>query len=96
MRLEAPCSLEYGNKSWIPLKDMKESHPVESAEFSRARGIDTEPAFVCWVSPILEKRDVIISSVKSRVRRITHKYGQEVPSSLEHARKIDLANGNSF
>ena len=35
-----------GSKSWIPLKDMKESHQVESAEFARARGIDTEPAFV--------------------------------------------------
>ena len=75
---------------------MKESHPVESAEFARARGIDTEPAFVWWVSHTLKKRDVIISSVKSRIRRITHKYGQEVPSSLEHARKINLANGNSF
>ena len=85
-----------GKKSWIPLEDMKESHPVESAEFARARRIDTEPAFVWWVSHTLKKRDVIVSSVKSRIRRTTHKYGQEVPSSLTHARKIDLANGNSL
>ena len=75
---------------------MKESHPVESAEFARARRIDTEPAFVWWVSHTLKKRDVIVSSVKSRIRRTTHKYGQEVPSSLTHAKTIDLANGNSL
>ena len=33
-------------ESWISLKDMKESHPVEVSEFSMARGIDGEPAFV--------------------------------------------------
>ena len=30
-----------GSESWIPLKDMKESHPVESAKFAKARGIAT-------------------------------------------------------
>jgi hypothetical protein len=36
---------KYGFETWIPLKDMKESHPVETAEFVRARGIDDEVAF---------------------------------------------------
>ena len=31
--------------SWVPLEDLKESHPVEVAEFARARGINDEPAF---------------------------------------------------
>ena len=30
--------------SWIKLADVKESHPVEVAEYARARGIDKEPA----------------------------------------------------
>ena len=34
-----------GSTSWIPLKDLKESNPVEVAEFAKARGIDDEPAF---------------------------------------------------
>jgi hypothetical protein len=34
-----------GSESWIPLKDMKESHPVETAEFAKAWGIDDEVAF---------------------------------------------------
>ena len=34
-----------GSETWIPLKDLKESHPVETAEFAKALGINTEPAF---------------------------------------------------
>ena len=32
----------------IPLKDMKESHPVECVEFAKAHGIADEPAFIWW------------------------------------------------
>ena len=31
-----------GSESWIPLRTMKESHPVETAEFAVARGIEEE------------------------------------------------------
>eukprot|EP00957_Ditylum_brightwellii_P069840 5303891-Ditylum_brightwellii.AAC.1 len=34
-----------GSKSWLPLKDLKESHPVEVAEYAKTRGIDDESAF---------------------------------------------------
>ena len=39
---------------------MKESHPVEIADFAKARGIATEPAFIWLVPHTLKKRDVII------------------------------------
>ena len=35
---------------------MKESYPVEVAEYARARGIDKEPAFEWWVSHTMKKR----------------------------------------
>jgi hypothetical protein len=38
-----------GSESWIQLNDMKESHPVETAEFAKARGIDDEVVFAYWV-----------------------------------------------
>jgi hypothetical protein len=38
-----------GSESWISLKYMKESHPVETAEFARARDIADEAAFAWWV-----------------------------------------------
>ena len=85
-----------GTKQWIPLKVMKESNPVEVAEFVTARGIADEPAFAWWVPFTLKKRDRIIAAVNSRVTKRTHKFGLEVPTSIEHAIKIDKANDNTF
>ena len=85
-----------GLESWVPLKDMKESHPVEVADFAKARGIADEPAFSWWVPYMLRKRDVIISKVKSRIRKTTHKYGIEMATSVGHAYEIDKGNGNTL
>ena len=84
------------SESWVPLKDMKESHPVEVAEFAKARGIHEEPAFAWWVPYTLRKRDVIIAAIKTRIRKTTHKYGIEIPTTIEHAYRIDAANGDTF
>ena len=85
-----------GSETWVPLKDMKESHPVEVADFAKARGIADEPAFSWWVPYMLRKRDVIISKVKSRIRKTTHKYGIEMATSVDHAYEIDKGNGNTL
>ena len=37
-----------GSTSWVPLKDSKESNPVEVAEHAASNLIDKEPAFVWW------------------------------------------------
>jgi hypothetical protein len=34
-----------GSTSWEELADLKESYPVEVAEYAKAQGIDHEPAF---------------------------------------------------
>ena len=44
-----------GSETWVPLKDLKESHPVETAEFAKARGIEDEVAFSYWVPHTLKK-----------------------------------------
>ena len=85
-----------GSESWIRLAEMKESHPVETAEYAKAKGIDDEAAFCWWVPYTLKRRDAIISAVKSRVRKTTHKYGIEIPTSVEHAKEIDRRNGNTL
>ena len=36
---------EDGSSSWIPLSVIKEANPIETAEYAKLRGIDTEPAF---------------------------------------------------
>ena len=73
------------SESWIKLADMKESHPVEVAEYARARGIDKEPAIEWWVPHTLKKRQVILAALKKRIRKTTHKYGIEITTSVEHA-----------
>ena len=69
---------------------------MEVAEFTRAKGIDQEPAFAWWVPYTLRKREIILSAIKSRVRKTTHKFGIEIPTSVEDAERIDAANYNSF
>ena len=88
--------LTNGATRWIPLKDLKESNPVDVAEFAVARGIDDEPAFKWWVPYTLRKRDTIISAVKARLKVSTHKYGVEVPTSIEHGKRLDKENGNTL
>jgi hypothetical protein len=52
---------------WIDLKILKESNPVQVAEYAKSCGIDGEPAFEWWVPYTLRKRDVIISAVTALV-----------------------------
>ena len=56
-----------GTKSWVPLKVLKESNPVEVAEYISSRKLAGEAAFAWWVPYTLRKRDRIISAVNSRV-----------------------------
>lgn len=35
-----------GSVSWVKLKDLKESFPIELADYAIAEGIDKEPAFI--------------------------------------------------
>ena len=84
------------SKAWINLADMKEAHLVETAEYARARGISNEPAFTWWVPYTLRKREVILAAVKNQIRRMTHKYGIEIPRDVEHVHEIDARNGNTL
>ena len=83
------------SKAWINLADLKEVHLVETAEYTRARGISDEPAFAWWVPYTLRKREVIFAVVKNQIRKMTHKYGIEIPRDVEHAHEIDSRNGNA-
>ena len=60
------------SETWATLKTLKESNPLEVAEYAKAKGIDDEPAFAWWVPYILRKRDVILSAVKSCARKVSH------------------------
>jgi hypothetical protein len=85
-----------GGSDWIDLKDLKESYPVDVAEYAKANKISEEPAFAWWVNDVIRRRNRIIAKVKSRYWKTTHKFGIELPHSVEEAFAIDRKNGNNF
>jgi hypothetical protein len=85
-----------GTTSWERLADLKESNPVETAEYAVTRGIEDEPAFGWWVNFTLKKRERIILAVKKRVLKKTHKFGICVPKNADEAYAIDKEDGNTL
>ena len=85
-----------GTTTWERLSELKESNPVEVAEYAVAREIHTEPAFDWWVPYTLKKRDRIIAAVNNRYHKRTHKFGIELPKSITDARRLDKENGNNL
>jgi Reverse transcriptase (RNA-dependent DNA polymerase) len=85
-----------GGTDWIPLKDMKEAYPVETAEYAVANKIAEQPAFAWWVRHALRTRDRMIKKVKSRYWKRTHKYGIELPKSVKEALAVDANSGTTF
>jgi hypothetical protein len=55
-----------GSTTWVPLKDLKESNPIEVAEYAVANKIVEEPAFAWWVWHALRVRDRAVKKVKSK------------------------------
>ena len=84
------------SESWARLSDLKESHPVETVEFAKVCGIHDKPVCAWWSPYILKKRNTIIASVKHCIRKTTHKYGVEIPTSGEHAMELDRTNNNTM
>jgi hypothetical protein len=93
------CQWKDGSTSWENLADLKESHPIETAEYAVTNGIDHEPAFNWWVPHVLKKRDQIISLVCKRTTRYlkrTHKFSIKVPKTVKEALALDHKNGNTL
>ena len=78
-----------GTHDWIPLKTVKDSNPAELAECAIANKIDQEPAFKWWVPHVMHRRNQIIGEIKSRHWKTTHKFGIQLPHSVEEALEID-------
>ena len=75
-------------------KLFKEHKPTEIAEFSQSHDIYDKPDLFWWVPYTLIKIYHTIAAVTALVCRTTHKYGIEVPTSVDHAKRIDASNGN--
>ena len=85
-----------GSHEWIALKDVKQSYPIELAEYAIMKGIQDEPAFAWWVTYTMKKRKAIIQKVRSKYWQKTHKYGIRIPKTVAEARSIDEENGDTL
>ena len=74
-----------GTSDWVKLKDLKDTNPVELAEYAVAIHFVDEPAFQWWVPLTLKKRNHVIAKAKSKYWRTTHKFGIRVPKSIDNA-----------
>ena len=75
---------------------MKESYPVEDADYAEAVGISNETAFFWWTTHVLKQRHRIIAAVNKRYYKMTHKFGIKLPKTVEEALTLDKENGNDL
>ena len=69
---------------------------MEVAEFISERGIDTETDFIWWVTFTLRNRDRIIAAVISGKKRVSYKYGVQLPSTFQEEYDLYKANSNTL
>ena len=84
-----------GSTNWVELKDLKNSYPIQLAEYAINNEIDKEPAFAWWVPYTIKKRKSIISKIKTKYWQRTHKFGIRIPKSVKEAYEIDAENGDT-
>ena len=85
-----------GSEEWRDLKELKDSLPVDVAEYTKAKKLDQEDAFKCWVPFTLCKRDAIVAAISEMRRHTTHKFGIEIPKSVQQAIAVDKKNGDTY
>jgi hypothetical protein len=87
-----------GSTTWETLRDLKESNPIEVAEYAVANDLSEEPAFAWWVPFTLKKRDKIVASIRTRAkhRKKDFKFGIELPRTIQRALQIDKETGMTF
>ena len=90
------CLWKYGSTMWAPLKDLKESNPVDISEYVVGNIISEEDAFALWVPYTLKKCDRIIFKVKACFLKKSHKFGVEIPTSVEEVYRLNQNNNNAL
>lgn len=85
-----------GSSSWHSLADLKESNPVEVAEYAVGNKLVSEPAFSWWVPYTIRKRDRIVAKIKTRYFRKEQKFGIPLPKTVQEALQLDKESGTKY
>jgi hypothetical protein len=76
--------------------DLKESDPVEVAEYTATNSLLNTPAFFWWAPHFLKEHSRIIAAVTKRYHKQTHKFGIEVPKSCDDCVRLGKDNDNTL
>jgi hypothetical protein len=79
-----------GSSSWHPLSEIKNSFPVQLAEYAKHNDLQDEPAFRWWLKHTLRRKKYLLKAVKSRYSKRTHKFGIQVPQTVEKPWKLTV------
>jgi hypothetical protein len=66
------------------------------AEYTIAHNLQNEPAFSWWVQDTIQIKNCIISAVGTRYAKHTHKFGIQVPKTVDEASEIDCETNTTF
>jgi len=83
-----------GSTSWEKLADLKESSPIEVADYATASNLCEKPAFSWWVKNVLTRCKKMIGAASMKYIKRTHRFGLEIPKTVKRALEIDTENGN--
>ncbi len=63
---ELCVSWKDGSTSWLPLKDLRSSNPLQVADYAIAHNLQDEPAFSWWIGDIQKQRKRIMCAIGNR------------------------------
>ena len=64
--------------------------------YAKLYSLEEELAFAWCVHFTLKKKDQVVSSVKTMIKKTTRKYGILSPTTVEEAYKFDKQNSNAY
>ena len=82
-----------GSSYYVTLKDLKNSYPVETADYAVANRIDQEPEFSWWIPHVIKKRKAVLNNAGSKYWQHIHKKGIYIPKTVQEALDEDRNNG---
>jgi hypothetical protein len=85
-----------GSTTWETLSLLKDSNPIEVAQYAVENQLEQDPAFAHWVNIVLRSKDRVIQMARKRRMYNRFQYGVEIPRSVKHALELDKKNGNNF
>jgi hypothetical protein len=85
-----------GSFTWVPLKDLLESHPVQVAKYAHANKLLLEPSFAWWAKKALRRRDWILIKTLWYWMHM-HKYGiHQLPKPVNRVLHRDEETGTDL